>query len=145
MRSFFRLTLPPLLPVALLVAVALISGWNLQHSPVEYLPDGTIDNGPELGAGAIILLSPIVYFVLLAMHVIVLYIARIKRLRPLPCWLIVIVLSTCALSTWGIHHQPVGSPVFQEVVFAFVLSIVLFAPLGSSSFLLNRALNRNGI
>ena len=113
MRSFFRLTLPPLLPVALLVAVALISGWNLQHSPVEY--------------------------------VIVLYIARIKRLRPLPCWLIVIVLSTYALSTWGIHHQPVGSPVFQEVVFAFVLSIVLFAPLGSSSFLLNRALNRNGI
>ena len=124
----------------LLVAFALIAGWNIQRSPVEYLPDGAIDNGPELGACAIIILSPVVYVVLLAVHVILMYVDRMLKLSPLPFWTIVILAAMCALTTWGIHNEPTGSHFWREAVFAFVLSFLLFIPMAVSSVILNRRL-----
>jgi len=73
------------------------------------------------------------------------YLERILKLKPLPFWIMVILVAACALTSWGIHKEPIGSPIWQVAVFSFALSLFLFVPLAVSSVFLTKKLKPSEI
>lgn len=139
MRAFAKLALPPLAPVALIVVGALIGAWIIGRSPVQYLPDGTIDNGPELASGALVLLSPLIYLFLFALHVVVLYLGKRLHLRTLGLWLSVLVLFACLLVASS-YRRSTSETFFHRTAFSFIIGALFIAPMGVASRLL-----KNGV
>jgi len=81
MRKFLGYFLPPLIPVIPLLLLAVWVAIEEAHSPVRIF-DGRPDNAPIHAVFVILVLSPIIYFALLAIHFICLKIQRGRFFTP---------------------------------------------------------------